>query len=175
MFSRNVQLQNRWMVFLGTIGLALGLLSACSRGPSSPMSIAMSITPEPIVGREVNLHIEISTVSAAPNTVLTVTLSSGVELVSGDLHWQGKLEPGQSVGIDLTIRVMTEGEWPVSAYAFSPDTPGSRFGVGAGKALYIQSSVNSAEVIEDINRETTPIPVIQYGPDTPRPPTPATP
>jgi len=150
--------------------LFFAFLNACSRGPSSPMGMTMSIAPEPIVGRDVNLHIEISSVTSAPNTVLTVSLPTGVELVSGDLHWQGDLVADQPVSIDVLIRVVVEGEWPIDAYAFSSDTPGSRFGVGAGKGLYIRSYADFAEVIEDVNREKTPVPVIQYGPETPRPP-----
>ena len=171
MFKQKTQSYSGYMA-LGLAFLWFVLLSACSRGPSSPMKIKMSISPEPMVGRDVNLHIEIISKSPAPNTVLTVTLTSGVELVSGDLNWQGDIEANQTVGVDLVIRVKAEGEWPISAYAFSSDTPGSRFGFGALKALYIRSSINSAEVIEDVNRETTPIPVIQYGPGTPRPSTP---
>jgi hypothetical protein len=135
----------------------------------------MAITPEPLVGRDVNLHIEISALHAEPNTVFTVTLPAEIALVEGDLTWQGELVADQPLSLDLTIRVTTEGEWPIDAYVFSSDTPGSRFGVGADKALYVRSSTTSAKVIEDTDRPQTSAPVIQYGPNTPRPPTPTAP
>jgi hypothetical protein len=125
----------------------------------------MSISPEPIVGREVNLYIELMSNSIpAPNTVLTVTLPSGVELVTGGLNWRGDLAAGQPVEVDLTLRVTTAGEWPISAFAFSSVTPGSPYGFGAGKSLYVRSSINSAEVIEADKREKTPPPVMS-GPE----------
>ena len=85
MFSHNIRLSGKCVAFLGIMGLAVVLVSACSRASSSAMSMKMSITPEPIVGREVTLHIELeSHGTAAPNTVLTITLPSGVELVNGE-------------------------------------------------------------------------------------------
>ena len=151
---------------------AFALLSACSRGASSPMTMKMSVSPDPVVGKDVTLHVDIVSKSAAPKTVLTVTLPSGVELVSGSLSWQGAVAANQLIGIDMTIRITAEGEWPVYAYAYYQFSPDSKAGFGASKTIYLLSKSNSAEVVEDINRETTPIPLIQGGPETLVAPTP---
>jgi hypothetical protein len=138
---------------------------ACS-SPTSAMSVKASISPEPIVGQVVVLHIELSTKTYAPNTTLTVTLYDGIELVNGDLTWLGDLSVDQPVTIDTTIRVIKEGEWPINIYAFSSNKPESEVGFGTHKILYLNSSLSSANVIEDIARTSTPVPAIQHAPES---------
>ncbi len=93
--------------------LMLMSLTACY---VHPLRVTSSISPEPLVGRAVNYHVEVSTPSGVvPNTTLTITLPSGVELIAGDLYWHGDLTENQKVTKDLTIRVTTPGEWVVKA------------------------------------------------------------
>jgi len=114
------------------------------------MSIVATIMPEPKVGQDAVLHVEITTRRVrAPNTTAMITLSPGIELVEGALVWQGDIEADQTAAFDVTIRVTEEGEWPISVNAFSSVTGGAT-GFGAGKDLYMRSSTDSAEVIEDI-------------------------
>ncbi len=88
MSSQDTRLQNTRVAFLGIMGLAVVLLSACNRGPSSPLDVRVSISPAPIVGQEVAWHIEMVSLGKVflPNTTLSVTLPAGVELVSGDAN-----------------------------------------------------------------------------------------
>ena len=166
MSSQNTRLQNTRVAFLGIMGLAVVLLSACNRGPSSPLDVRASISPTPIVGQEVTWHIEMVSLGnvSLPNTTLSVTLPAGVELVSGDANWHGDVPAGGTVAVDLTIRVTMPGEWAIYAYAFSQFDPNSPGGVGGGKTLYIISSADTAEVVEDVNRPTTPIPTLLIAP-----------
>lgn len=145
--------------------LGLLLLTACvkSAAPSSPLKVTASITPAPIVGREVTWHIEmVSTGPEFPNTTLRVELPKGVELVSGDPNWQGDIPADGTVAIDLVIRVTTPGEWKISAGASAVLGPGTN--AAGWKTLYIISSDTSAEVIEDIYWIGTPIPTLQFAP-----------
>jgi hypothetical protein len=43
---------------------------------------------------------------------------------------------------------------------------GSGYGYGGGKTLYITSSADAAQVVEDVNRPATPIPSLQIAPTT---------
>jgi hypothetical protein len=101
------------------IAFALFLLAACvrSRGPGSPLDVRASISPAPIVGRDVTWHIEMVSLGNVflPNTTLSVTLPAEVELVSGDANWHGDIPAGDTVAVDLTIRVTMPGEWAVYA------------------------------------------------------------
>jgi hypothetical protein len=97
-----------------------------------------------------------------PNTTLKVTLPTGVELISGDAKWRGEIPANGTVMVDLIIRVTTAGEWVVDVYAFSELSSSS--GVGGGKTLYITSSTETAEVVEDIHRPTITVPQLQIAP-----------
>src|SRR5512139_3909194 len=105
----------RRLMMTGLWGLLLVLLASCY---VHPLRVTSSISPEPVVGQVVNYHIELSTPSGqVPNTTLTITLPSGIELVSGNLHWHGDLTTDQTVTKDLAIRVTSPGEWIVRVYA----------------------------------------------------------
>ncbi len=135
-------------------------LSACSgpfcfscTNPASPLVMTVSISPEPIVGRDVTYRVEITALkSNLPNTALTITLSSGIDLIQGDLSWHGDVAEGQTVTKDLIIRVTTPGEWSIYAYAASQPNlaQGGTALFGASKTLYLKSSTDSAQVIEGI-------------------------
>lgn len=144
--------------------LALFALSACNN-PASPMQVGLSVSPAPVVGQEVNLHVEIFSRTAAPNTILTVTLPAEVELVSGSLNWSGDIEAKQTASVDLTIRVTQAGEWFVFAEAFHYSQPGTIYGFGGEQALYLRSSADSGEVIEVVRPTSTPPPVHQGNSD----------
>ena len=159
----------RSVFLLCLIFMGLLLLMGCERqnggsgGPGSPLKVRASITPEPIVGRDVTWHIEmVSTGPEFPNTTLRIELPEGVELVSGDPNWQGDIPAGGTVAVDLVIRVTTPGEWKVYAVASAIHDP---YNSSTGwKGLYITSSDTSAEVVEDIYWIGTPIPTLQIAP-----------
>lgn len=64
-----------WLLQIGkesTIIFVFLLLTACSR-PTSPMKITTTISPEPVVGQDANLRVEITTKGVrAPNTTVTI-------------------------------------------------------------------------------------------------------
>jgi hypothetical protein len=145
----------RWLMMACCWSLMFLLLTSCY---VHPLRVTSSVSPEPRVGQVVNYHIELSTLSGkVPNTTLTITLPSGVELVSGNLYWHGDLTTDQTVTKDLAIRVTSPGEWIVKAYA---DTDmGSSIGhtyLSANQALYITSSTDSAEVVDALKKTPTP-------------------
>lgn len=150
-----IRLLPRGLRIAGMFGLMLLLLTACER---KVLTLTSSISPEPIVGRIVNYHVEMSsTGTPVPNVTLTITLPSGIELIQGDLSWHGDLAKDEKIIRDLTIRVTTPGEWIVKADA------GTNMGPGAGRtylsftqALYITSSADSAEVVDALQKTPTP-------------------
>jgi hypothetical protein len=158
-----------FITFVLTACLAVLPISACTSS-QSPMTVSLTVSPAPVVGEPVNLHIEIFSQTAAPNTVLTVTLPAEVELVSGSLNWSGDIEAKQTTSVDLIIRVTQAGEWFVFAQAFHSSRPGTIYGFGGSQGVYLQSSADSGDVLE-VHRTITPPPVIQYDPSlwTPTP------
>ncbi len=121
-------------------------------GSRSPIEVDATISPEPNVGRDVTLHIEMYARSGDhPNATLEVYLPEGIELVSGDLSWEGAIAEGETVAFDLTISVITEGEWPI-------DVVGRTVYYADVESLRITSSAEAGEVvdIEDLPRATIP-------------------
>jgi hypothetical protein len=102
------------------------------------------------VGQPATWHIEITSILNAPATSLQVQVSNGVELIGGNLNWTGDIKAGQTVNIDLTIRVTKPGEHTAFAHAFTRTS--SEGGFGASKQLYINSTTTSADVVEDTSR-----------------------
>jgi hypothetical protein len=151
------------------IGLAVWL-GACSSG-NSPLKVTAQIYPDPLVGQEVTLHVEMLAKGRdLPNTTLIVELSEGIELVAGETTWVGNLPQDEPVPFDLQIRVREAGEWTAYAHAYSDLGNGNGF--GGGKKLFITSTLDSAVVEEDINRPMTPPPgmqIITVVPHTPAP------
>ena len=146
-------LHRLWLA--GGLGLMLAFLTSCY---VPPLRVISSISPEPLVGRAVNYHVEVSSPSGgAPNTTLTITLPSGIELIAGDLAWQGNIAKDQAVVKDLIIQVTTPGDWIVTAYV---DTDmGAKIGhtyLSASQSLYITSSSDSAEVVDALQKTPTP-------------------
>jgi len=118
--------------------------------PASPLKLIATISPAPKVGQPATWHIEITSILNAPATSLQVQVSNGVELIGGNLNWTGDIKAGQTVNIDLTIRVTKPGEHTVFAHAFTRTS--SEGGFGASKQLYINSTTTSADVVEDTSR-----------------------
>ena len=119
----------------------------------SPLEMYAIISPAPIVGRDVIWHIELTANGRdLPNVTLYLTLPPEVEIVSGDANWHGDIVDGQTMMIDLTIRVKSAGQWTVDAYAFSDFGTG---GFGDGKTLFITSSDEAADVV-DASQNPTP-------------------
>ena len=151
---------------LPTLVIVAIFLGSCSNKPRSPLEVQASIFPEPLVGREVTLQIEmLAQGRELPNTLLTVELSEGIELVAGELTWQGDLPKDEVVPFNLTIKVREAGEWTIYAYAFSSLSP--NLGFGGSKKLYIDSSFDSA--IVEVDRPMTAPPqmqVVTLPPDT---------
>jgi hypothetical protein len=154
MFNR-IRLSSRCLWSAIAFGLTLLLLTSCEK---KLLYLTSSISPEPIVGRTVNYHVEVRSSGApVPNVTLTITLPSGVELVHGDLFWHGDLAKDEKIVKDLMIRVTTPGEWVVKAYADTDLGPGNgRTYLSFTQALYITSSANSAEVVDALKKTPTP-------------------
>ena len=160
-------------VFASVVGftcLALFALASCARsGSGSLLQVEATISPEPVVGQEVTLHIEIHAQGRdLPDTKMKVWLPEGIELVSGSLEWQGSIPADQTVAVDLVIRVTTAGERIIDLSALSD--LGSGNGFGGTKRLIVTSSTDTATVIDYNDRPVT-VPVLQIIESSSTPPT----
>lgn len=113
------------------------------------MKVKLDISPEPIVGREVTAIIKLRSTQEAPNTRQEIRASEGINVLSNNLEYDLQLATGEWTEVRVQFVVLEEGVNLISAYAFNSYEPGSDSGFGAGKTLYIRSSLNEAIVSED--------------------------
>jgi uncharacterized protein (DUF58 family) len=138
-------MKSRFVTFLLLLFLSL-CLSGCPI--QSPMEMRFHISPEPIVGRDVSAIVKLRSIDEAPHTKLEFNASEGIEFLSGATEFEIKIPVDQWVEYQIHFRVVEEGIHIISAYAFNTYDPESSSGFGAGKTLYIQSSVIEAIVSE---------------------------
>lgn len=151
------QVQYKYLLILLALFSLIFALASCSGG-KSPLRVQAEIYPEPIVGQEVTLHIEMMAEGQnLPDITLTVELPEGVILVSGETTWHGVLPADNVVPIDLTIKVQEAGEWVIYVWAYSDLGNGNSF--GGHKLLYVTSTLTSA-IVEDETEHPYPTPPV---------------
>ncbi len=129
----------------------LFFLSLCLSGCpiTSPMEMRFHISPEPLVGRDVSAIVQIRSVDEASNTILEFNATEGIEFLSETTEFEIELPEDQWVEFQIPLRVIEEGIHIISAYAFNRFSNEEEYGFGAGKTLYIRSSVIEAIVSEN--------------------------
>jgi hypothetical protein len=147
--------------------LLLAILITSCTPASSPLDVQIAVKGEPIVNATVDLSVTISTQEQADNLDFSLSLSPGLELITGSPSWQGSLQKDESIVLSFSIKVLREGDWPLAVYAFNSYTPGSETGFGDGETIYLISRQASGEVISKADYEGTPdSPVINQGQET---------
>ena len=140
-------------------------LSACTP-PRFPIELtALSISPEPIVGRLATLHVEAKSDRNEPDARIVVTLPEEIKLVKGSLSWRGSLVANRPQTHELSICVLREGEWRIWIAAASRLSPSSSY--GDSEILNIRSTTQSAQVIPGSKYRAPIWP--QFGIETPTP------
>ena len=112
------------------------------------MEMEFSISPEPVVGREVNAIIKLRSRIEAPNTKLEVQATEGISFISDATEFDLRLPKGQWIEVEIPFIVREAGNNITSAHAFNRNNPESDSGFGAGKTLYIRSSRTGATISE---------------------------
>jgi hypothetical protein len=132
-------------LFFITLHSILLWLSACTP-PRFPIELtALSISPEPIVGRVATLHVEAKSDRNEPDARIEITLPAEINLVKGSLTWKGALIANRPQAYELSICVLREGEWKIFIGAISQLSRSSSY--TDLEILNIRSTARSAEVI----------------------------
>jgi hypothetical protein len=133
------------------------LITSCA--PSSPMKIDIDILQDPIVGREVDLIIVLRSSSDAPNTWIEITIPEGIQIIQGVTGFGTSLQRNKKFTYQMKIRVLKEGEYLISVYAFNRySNEAVSDGFGDGETIYVFSDRKAAEVLSrDDVRSKTPI------------------
>jgi hypothetical protein len=144
---------NKWSIYIALIFFS-ALITACK--PSSPMKIDLDILQDPIVGREVDLIIVLRSSSDAPNTWVEITIPEGIQIIQGVTEFGTSLQRNKKFKYPMKIRVLKEGQYLISAYAFNRYSDGGASGFGAGETIYILSDRTAAKVLSWDDVRSTP-------------------
>jgi hypothetical protein len=77
------------------------------------------VTGEPKLDQEVKITFSIHPVLEAPNTTIRIDLPEEIELVQGDITWEGDVNPGEIVSVTITVKPVREGQLEIWAYVRS--------------------------------------------------------
>ena len=110
------------------------------------MKMKLEVSPDPLVGKEVFAIIHIRSIEEAQHTKLEFRASEGIEVLTEATEFYLELTDDQWVEYKIPFRVTEEGISIISTYAFNSNEPGSDFGFGVGKTLYIKSTDDAGTV-----------------------------
>ena len=75
-----------------------------------------AVTGEPVLNQEVEVVFSVTPITDSIKTKIYMYLPEGIELVQGDLYWEGDIKKGDIVQIKITVKSIQEGQWVMSAY-----------------------------------------------------------
>ncbi|VAW33779.1 hypothetical protein MNBD_CHLOROFLEXI01-1172, partial [hydrothermal vent metagenome] len=101
----------------------------------------VSIDPEPIVGEIVTLRIKVTSALDEPDVLLMVQMSDEIDLIAGDLTWNGTISSATPLVHEMSIAVREAGNWVITI-----NSGASSFAVDSER-LHLISTANSGEVI----------------------------
>jgi hypothetical protein len=82
--------------------------------PSSPLQVTLYISHAPLLNEIVEVICTISSLVSCPNSTAEVRLPDGATLVSGNLTWEGDVEPGgEPVSFSTEIVFHKTGHWKI--------------------------------------------------------------
>jgi hypothetical protein len=146
------------------------VLTACPA--TFPLSITrVSASGDPIVGKVVDLEVDIRSTSDEADVAILIQLPESVRLVDGDLSWHGLLLAGETYRHEVSLCVLYEGDWRIDVNAVSRFPEGDSY--GDYQTMHFISSSDTGEAIP--GSKYTIIQHIPTNLPTPSPvPTPAT-
>lgn len=148
--TRQILLPIILLVLCGFVGLKASdafTRFTCFAFEAPPVCVRSKIIGSPIVNHTIRLHIEVLSVASEPDVVLSISLPEQVELVSGDLTWQGHVPDDNSFTYEIEIQVKEPGEWKIETQASLKDA-----GPSTTDTIYLLSSNENGQA----SHEKTP-------------------
>lgn len=163
--------QNRWMLprihrtrstVIPFILFILLLITACSQS-TSPFILQVSITSEPIVGALLDYHASLRIVGRdMPNTTIEIEMPQSVTLVEGISEWKGDLVVGETIELDLKLRVKEPGQWLIITQVLAQPNPETSATFGTSNRVLLISGFDQGQIVDDAHVRQTGEPC---GPD----------
>jgi hypothetical protein len=133
-------------------------LGSCSQ-PSSPFVLRASVTTEPIVGAVLDYHASLHIVGVdMPNTSILVEMPEAVEVVGGTPQWTGDLSVGETVDLDMKLRVNQPGQWLILTQVLARPYTGSITTFGSSYQILLISAWDHGRIVDDAALQQTRMP-----------------
>lgn len=131
--------------------LPLGLITvfalASCNAPRLPIEITgVTSSQPPVVGKLVNLFIEVRSIGDEPNVRVTLSLPPTIYSPEEEMDWQLDLSDDDPITLSTEICVLEEGKWFVDVGIASYFDDGE-FKYGDLSAIGVVSSENSAQLL----------------------------
>jgi hypothetical protein len=75
-----------------------------------------TVIGEPILNQEVEIIFTVKPITDSLETRIQIHLPEGIELIQGDLSWEGNLKEDEVVEIKVTVKPIREGQWEIWSY-----------------------------------------------------------
>lgn len=165
------------LILIIALSIIAWLLTASSPGssgrsaniigmPIPPLNVDLELASLPGAGEPTQLNATVNALEDAPGTTVEIHLPDGVELVSGDLVWQGDLAAGGSASFSATIVFKGEGEFEITASGSSPiDENNTRLGEGS-LGVNISTDARNSQIgltTQDFSEEPGQVMVVLEG------------
>ena len=75
-----------------------------------------TVTGEPVLNQEVEILFTVNPITDSVDSTIDIYLPEGIELVRGDLHWEGDLTKDTMFHMTIVVRPIQEGEWEIWSY-----------------------------------------------------------
>lgn len=122
------------------------VVEPCCRDYASVLKFnAVTITPEPLVGKVVTLRLELVASRDVPDATILITLPEEIALVTGAATWQVPLVAGQPTVQEVTLRVLKPSHTLLFVQVYSPAGPATE--TFALESLSIDSQIDRATVL----------------------------
>jgi hypothetical protein len=92
---------------------------------------------KPALGEHVNLILKVKMLVDAPNTTMCITLPVGIELVRGELCWQGDFKKDETRQLEVTVRTVEDGYYKIVGWVQAILREKLYMDIGDGDVLYL--------------------------------------
>lgn len=103
----------------------------------SPIAIQLILSKLPSLGEQVSIRMIVTANENLPNAVISLILPEEVDVLSGDVSWEGELQIGSPVILNYIVMFNEPGSWIIKGQAIHDLGGGNAWGASAVLYLHV--------------------------------------
>jgi len=84
--------------------------------PQADVEVNLLLSKAPKVGEIAELALKVTPHKYASNALVKIDVPRGIELIEGNTEWKGKIEPNQTVFLNIKIKPLETGDYYLKGY-----------------------------------------------------------